>query len=87
MKKLSKFILNNIKILFLISFSLLSRSLYGQGGGGGVIPPTPEVPMATNPGKEVPIDMYEGFLLTIAVSMVMVIGIYYYSKNKKEVYK
>ena len=85
MKKLSKFILNNIKILFLISFSLLSRSLYGQGGGGGVIPPTPEVPMATNPGKEVPIDMYEGILLTIAVSMV--IGIYYYSKNKKEVYK
>ena len=85
MKKLSKFILNNIKILFLISFSLLSRSLYGQGGDGGVIPPTPEVPMATNPGKEVPIDMYEGFLLTIAVSMV--IGIYYYSKNKKEVYK
>jgi hypothetical protein len=84
MKKLSKFILNNIKILFLISFSLLSRSLYGQGGVG-VIPPTPEAPMATNPGKEVPIDMYEGFLLTIAVSMV--IGIYYYSKNKKEVYK
>ena len=84
MKKLSKFILNNIKILFLISFSLLSRSLYGQGGGG-VIPPTQEAPMATNPGKEVPIDMYEGFLLTIAVSMV--IGIYYYSKNKKEVYK
>ena len=84
MKKLSKFILNNIKILFLISFSLLSRSLYGQGGGG-VIPPTPEAPMATNPGTEVPIDMYEGFLLTIAVSMV--IGIYYYSKNKKEVYK
>lgn len=85
MKKLSKFILNNIKILFLISFSLLSRSLYGQRGGGGVIPPTPEAPMATNPGTEVPIDMYEGFLLTIAVSMV--IGIYYYSKNKKEVYK
>ena len=85
MKKLSKFILNNIKILFLISFSLLSRSLYGQSGGGGAIPPTPEVPMATNPGKEVPIDMYEGFLLTIAVSMV--IGIYYSSKNKKEVYK
>ena len=85
MKKLSKFILNNIKILFLISFSLLSRSLYGQSGGGGAIPPTPEVPMATNPGTEVSIDMYEGFLLTIAVSMV--IGIYYYSKNKKEVYK
>lgn len=87
MKKLSKFILNNIKILFLISLSLLSRSLYGQRGGGGVIPPTPEIPMATNPGTEteVPIDMYEGFLLTVAVSMV--IGIYYYSKNKKEVYK
>jgi|GEM_PF-247302 hypothetical protein len=86
MKKLSKFILNNIKILFLISFSLLSRSLYGQNGGGGAIPPTPEAPMgATNPGTQVPIDMYEGFLLTIAVSMV--IGIYYYSKNKKEVYK
>ena len=84
MKKLSKFILNNIKILFLISFSLLSRGLYGQEGGGA-IPPTPEVPMATNPGTEVPIDMYEGFLLTIAV--LMVIGIYYYSKNKKEVYK
>ena len=69
MKKLSKFILNNIKILFLISFSLLSRSLYGQNGGGGAIPPTPEAPMgATNP-------------------VLMVIGIYYYSKNKKEVYK
>ena len=85
MKNLSKFILNNVKIFFLISFSLLSRSLYGQSGGGGAIPPTPEAPMATNPGTEVPIDMYEGFLLTIAVSMV--IGIYYYSKNKKEVYK
>ena len=86
MKKLSKFILNNIKILFLISFSLLSRSLYGQSGGGGAIPPPPTAPMGgTNPGTPVPIDMYEGILLTIAV--LMVIGIYYYSKNKKEVYK
>jgi len=81
MKNLSKFILNNVKIFFLISFSLLSRSLYGQAppppgsqGGGG-----------TNPGVGVPIDMYEGILLTIAV--LMVIGMYYYSKNKKEAYK
>ena len=86
MKKLSKFILNNIKILFLISFSLLSRSLYGQSGGGGAIPPTPEAPMgATNPGTGVPIDMYEGILFAIAV--LMVIGMDDYSKNKKEVYK
>jgi len=55
--------------------------LYGQAppppgsqGGGG-----------TNPGVGVPIDMYEGILLTIAV--LMVIGMYYYSKNKKEAYK
>ena len=82
MKNLSKFILNNVKIFFLISFSLLSRSLYGQGTPP---PPGSHGGGATNPGAPVPIDMYEGFLLTIAVSMV--IGIYYYSKNKKEVYK
>ena len=85
MKNLSKFILNNVKIFFLISFSLLSRGLYGQEGGGA-IPPPPTAPMGgTNPGTAIPIDMYEGILLTIAV--LMVIGIYYYSKNKKEVYK
>ena len=83
MKNLGKFILNNVKIFFLISFSLLSKSLYGQG-----TPPPPPGSQgggATNPGAPVPIDMYEGILLTIAV--LMVIGIYYYSKNKKEVYK
>ena len=85
MKKLSKFILNNIKILFLISFSLLSRSLYGQSGGGGAIPPTPEVPMATNPGKEVPIDMYEGIL--IAVAIVLILGYYYYTTQKNKMVK
>ena len=84
MKKLSKFILNNVKIFFLISLSLLSRGLYGQEGGA--IPPPPTAPMGgTNPGTAVPIDMYEGILLTIAV--LMVIGMYYYSKNKKEAYK
>ena len=84
MKNLSKFILNNVKIFFLISLSLLSGGLYGQEGGA--IPPPPTTPMGgTNPGTAVPIDMYEGFLLAIAV--LMVIGMYYYSKNKKEVYK
>ena len=84
MKNLSKFILNNVKIFFLISLSLLSRGLYGQEGGA--IPPPPTAPMGgTNPGTAVPIDMYEGSLLTIAV--LMVIGMYYYSKNKKEAYK
>ena len=84
MKNLSKFILNNMKIFFLISLSLLSRGLYGQEGGA--IPPPPTAPMGgTNPGTAVPIDMYEGILLTIAV--LMVIGMYYYSKNKKEAYK
>lgn len=84
MKNLSKFILNNVKIFFLISLSLLSRGLYGQEGGA--IPPPPTAPMGgTNPGTAVPIDMYEGILLTIAV--LMVIGMYYYSKNKKEAYK
>ena len=84
MKNLSKFILNNVKIFFLISLSLLSRGLYGLEGGA--IPPPPTAPMGgTNPGTAVPIDMYEGILLTIAV--LMVIGMYYYSKNKKEAYK
>ena len=46
---------------------------------------TINVPGHMEGAQDIPIDMYEGFLLTIAVSMV--IGIYYYSKNKKEVYK
>lgn len=60
-----------ILLLLMLVFGEFYSNMPPGGGAGGVGPGRPKTP----------IDMYEGILVGIAV--VLIIGYYFYSKNKR----